>query len=175
MATIEDSQQQEIKDLASVEENTSNIRESTPLLINEGQSTWARMQSKFHCRHNRCCLTSKAAILILLWNLILVADLESLLDPSILGVQFGNIDSLKMTILSVSTYSIVGFLFLFYPLAGCLADIRWGRYKTVVYSVRVIWGSLVVMVVLGGVATASIVIPMIVKLVNDLDIAGSLS
>ena len=94
MATIEDSQQQEIKYLASVEENTSSIRESTPLLKNEEQGTCERMQSKFHCRHNRCCLTSKAAILVLLCNLILVADLESLLDPSILGVQFGNIDSL---------------------------------------------------------------------------------
>jgi muramidase (phage lysozyme) len=40
-------------------------------------------------------------------------------------------------------YSAAAFLFLFYPLAGCLADIRWGRYKTVVYSVHVIWGSLV--------------------------------
>ena len=61
-------------------------------------------------------------------------------------------------------YSVVAFLFLFYPLAGCLADIRWGRYKIVVYSVRVIWGSLVagVTVVLGGVAAVSM-IPVFLK------------
>ena len=72
-------------------------------------------------------------MIVLLWNLILVAGLESLLEPSCFGILFGSIDSLRATILSVSTYSMVGFLFLFYPLAGCLADIRWGRYKTVVY------------------------------------------
>ena len=120
MATIEDSQQQEIKDLASVEEDTSTIRESTPLLRNKERRTSARMQStaRSRCRHRRCCLTSKAAMLVLLWNLILVAGLECLLDPSFFGILFGSIDSLRATILSVSTYSVVGFLFLFYPLAG---------------------------------------------------------
>ena len=118
MATIEDSQQQEIKDQASVEEDTSTIRESTPLLRNKERRTCARMRSKSHCKHRRCCLTSKAAMLVLLWNLILVAGLECLLDPSFFGILFGSIDSLRVTILSVSTYSVVGFLFLFYPLAG---------------------------------------------------------
>ena len=41
-----------------------------------------------------------------------------------------------------------------------MADIRWGRFKTVVNSICVIWGSLVAMVVLGGVGIASIMIPM---------------
>ena len=98
--------------------------------------------------------------------MILVAGLESLLDPSFFGILFGAVDSLRLTILSVSIYSVVAFLFLFYPLAGCLADIQWGRYKTVVYSVRVIWGSLVAMVVLGGVGTASIMISASVILIN---------
>ena len=128
MATI-DSKHHEIKDLATDEENISTSEESTPLIGNEEQRICARMQFKFRCRRQRCCLTSKAAILILLWNLILVAGLESLLDPSFFGIVFGADDSLNMTILSISIYSVVAFLFLFYPLAGCLADIRWGRYK----------------------------------------------
>ena len=39
-------------------------------------------------------------------------------------------DPLTMSIM----YGATTFLFLFYPLAGCLADIRWGRHKTVVNS-----------------------------------------
>ena len=67
----------------------------------------------------------------------------------------------------VIMYSMMAFLFLFYPLAGCLADIRWGRYKTVVYSVRVIWGSLVAVIVFAGVAVASILIPMLLNPQNN--------
>ena len=96
MATIEDSQQHEIKDLASVEENISTTRESTPLLGNEGKRTYARM---FCCnRHQKCCLTSKVAIIILLWNLILVSGLESFLDPSFFGIMIEIYDSLSVTV-----------------------------------------------------------------------------
>ena len=154
MATIKDSQQHQIKDLASAEENIPTSRETAPLLRNERRNTRARMRSNFHCRRQRCCLSSKAALLILLWNVILIAGCESYLDPNFFRavLKFNN-DFNR----SVIMYSVVAFLFLFYPLAGCLADIRWGRYKTVVYSVRVIWGSLVAVVVLGGVATVSMI------------------
>ena len=166
MAIVDGFQQHEIRDLSTAEENIST-GESTPLMGNEERITCARMQLKFRCRHHRCCLTSKAAILILLWNLILVAGLESFLDHSFFSITFGVLDSYRVTFLSVTMYSVVAFLFLFYPLAGCLADICWGRHKTVINSLRVIWGSLVAMVVFGGVGTVSITIPMF--LINSQD------
>ena len=164
MTTIEDSQQHQIKDLASAEENIPTSRETASLFGNERRNIRTRMRCNFHCRRQRCCVSSKAALLILMWNLIIVAGFKSLLDPNLFRVTFetiNDINSLSMT--GVIMYSVVAFFFLFYPLAGCLADIRWGRYKTVVYSVRVIWGSLVAMVVLGGVASASFMIPMFLK------------
>ena len=91
-------------------------------------------------------------LLILLWNLILVAGIESFLYPSYLLDYSGLNDSGSITNLSGTAYSLLAFLFLFYPLAGCLADIRCGRYKTVVNSVCVVWGSLVAIIVLAGVA-----------------------
>ena len=146
MAT-EGFQQHKVKDLSTVKENTF-AREITPLLSeNKRKRTHVRIQPKFHCRRQRCCLTSKAAILILVWNLFIVAGLEVFLDPSIYGyflLYFGSdIYNLGTTIL----YSAVAFLFLFYPLAGCLADIRWGRYKTVVYSLHVIFWDLLFIVI----------------------------
>ena len=84
MATIGDSQQYQIKDLASAEENIpdSVSRETTPLLGNRGRNIRKGTQSNFYCRRQRCCVSSKAALIILLWNLILIAGLECLLDPN---------------------------------------------------------------------------------------------
>ena len=161
MATTEDYHAQtehEIKDLSTAEENMYTS-ERTRLVGNE------RRAIKCRWRHQRCCLTSKAALLILLWNLILVAGLQSFLDPSYFINFFVQGDKLSIIITSGSIYSGLAFLYLFYPLAGCLADIRWGRYKTVVNSLRVIWGSLVVMAVLVSVAVASVMVP--VSLMQD--------
>ena len=157
MATIKNSQQKQIKDLASAKENIPTSRETASLFGNESQNICTRMISKVYCKRQRCCVSSKAALLILLWNLILVAGFESLLDPNFFRVLFESDDSYIILSDSVIMYSVVAFLFLFYPLAGCLADIWWGRYKTVIYSVRVIWGSLVAVVVFTGVVLASMI------------------
>ena len=139
------------------ENNVSDSAKCTPLLGNERQGVFMTLKQKFYCRHQRCCLTSKAAVLILLWNLILVAGLKCFFDPSFYDDTIEHFDIKSITILSGSLYSVIALLFLFYPLAGCLADIQWGRYKTVVNSLCVIWGSLVAM------ATASIMIWVIVN------------
>ena len=164
-------QHQSIKDMATAEENTPTSRGGATLPFgNKRRKIHARMQTNFHCRRQRCCVSSKAALLILLWNFILVASLKGFLDPNYFGIILFRINDdnrTTMTQSSVIIYSVVAFLFLFYPLAGCLADIRWGRYKTVVYSVRVIWGSLVAIVVFAGVAVASILIPMFLNPQNN--------
>ena len=139
MATIEDSQQHQIKDLASAEENIPTSGETAPLLGNERRNTRTRMRSKFHCRRQRCCVSSKAALLILVWNLIIAAGFESLFDPNLFRAALEFDDNFNVSVITYSE-SVVAFLFLFYPLAGCLADIRWGRYKTVVYIVCVLSG-----------------------------------
>ena len=78
MATTdsEDTRQHQIIDLASAEESISTSRETASLSGIEKLNTCARMRSIFHCRCQRCCVSSKAALLILLWNLILAAVLE---------------------------------------------------------------------------------------------------
>jgi hypothetical protein len=101
MVTIDSQQHKIFKDLANAEENVP----CTPLLGNEGRNVRARMQSnRFHCKRQRCCVSSKAAILILMWNLILiVAGLEVLLDPNFFGIMFGTDDNFNTTIFCVIT------------------------------------------------------------------------
>ena len=160
------SQQHEIKELSTAEENTS-MQERTPLMGNKRHSNSVRIQSKICCRRQRCCLTSKAVILILLWNFILVVGFESFLDPNFFGYMVGELDKSSTILLSGSTYAVLAFLFLFYPLAGCLADIRWGRYKTIINSLCfILWGMLFILV-LGGLSLIPSVIPMFLSNSGD--------
>ena len=77
----------------------------------------------------------------------------SYFDPSIytsilcVHLIFGN-----AAIVNGIQFGISVFLLLFYPLAGCLADIRWGRYATIVNSLHFMFLSLVLTGVLIGLA-----------------------
>ena len=164
MATIEDSQEHEIKDLSTIEENISTSRESTPLIGNRRQRTYAKVRTKFQCRCQRCYLKSKAAILILVWNFILVVGFESFLDPNFFGYMVGELDTI---LVSGSVYAALAFLFLFYPLAGCLADIQWGRYKTITNSLCFILWGLLSLIVLGGLAATLSMTPLIMDSSTD--------
>ncbi len=98
-------------------------------------SVLARRTGRYRCTHK--CVSSKAALLILIWSCP-VALLYGL------GAEFS---SAYTVILSVSegSYAIIifflllcnctsAFFWFFFPLAGFLADVKFGRYKTVLYS-----------------------------------------
>ena len=144
--------------------------ENTPLLGTvRPRRCFAKVMSKFRSRN--CCLrSSKAALLILVWNLIISFGMLGFLDPSWYIALFsetlfsnwvGDYSS-AITITGV-VYGFSALLLLFYPLAGYLADIRWGRYKTVVNSLCVILWSLVLAIVLACVATLSFIPVMILS------------
>ena len=97
----------------------------------------------------------KAAWLILLWNLIIVTSLSTFFDPSFYVYSIDSVSAFEAVrvqsfFIIPALYGISAFLLLFYPLAGCLADIRWGRYKTIVSSVRVILWSFTLTVLFSG-------------------------
>ena len=63
---------------------STGARETTPLLVSretERQGSGCSVNIQARCRR-RCCLRSKAAWLILLWNLIIVTSLSTFFDPS---------------------------------------------------------------------------------------------
>ena len=118
-----------------------------------------RRQSRKFCSFRRFCPKSKAAILILVWNLIIVTSLDIFLDPSLYAIKVGQFDSHIATGLA---YGIFAFLLLLYPLAGYLADVKWGRYKTIINSLCFMFWSMLIGVMLIGVALATSV-PFLVK------------
>ena len=101
-------------------------------------------------------MRSKAALLILVWNLIIASGVASFFDPSSYTSVLLLLNSSTTTFyeqrlqVSGGTYGIGAFLLLFYPLAGYLADVQFGRHRMVVYSLYFIFLSAAVMLVVGG-------------------------
>ncbi len=59
-------------------------------------------------------------------------------------------------------YAVFAFWLLFYPLAGYLADVRYGRYKVVRCGVCTTWCGLLTSIVIGVIVNA-IVLPLILS------------
>ena len=105
----------------------STITEEVPLIITT--PTVSLLKRRY--RNTRKCITSKAALLVLLWAFILPPGYVALIHPELLHLEF-----LKQA----SKYAIHPTVLLllivqcFFPLAGHLADTKIGRYKTIILS-----------------------------------------
>ena len=75
-----------------------------------------------------CCVGSKAARLVLLWNFAVLLAYRLLYNSDVV-MQVGH------TTIALIVYAIVlTFIAVFSPVAGLLTDIRFSRYRAVVYS-----------------------------------------
>ena len=100
--------------------------EDTPLLPGRRRS-WLAMRYG----NTRKCVSNKAALLILLWSFVVGLWGAMLLNPEMYL-------SILAFIYSFATYGVVVIFTCFSPLAGILADIKFGRYKTVVTSLFIV-------------------------------------
>ena len=123
--------------------------ENTSLLNNEPDelhNCFAHVKSKFR---RQSCLKSKPVILILVWTFLasvlhwIFTDPSSVVTPVSLLYFF---DNSSFIIVIGSTYVYFAILQLFYPLAGYIADVRYGRYKCVIGS---LWGFIAGSVLVG--------------------------
>ena len=92
-------------------------------------------------------MKSKAAILVLTWNFCITILLTSWLDPIYYTTIVADDYRISTGFIVPVFCGMAAILYLFYPLAGCLADIKCGRYKSIVYSLCFIPWSLLL---LGG-------------------------
>ena len=117
--------------------------EKTPLQRNTKRCYGAGFRSQ--CKA-RCCVKSKAALLLLFSSSLVSLSLTTLVHPNMYLSLGSLVFEYKSVIRSIEVippvvYSLFALLYLFYPLAGCLADIRCGRYKTAIHSLWFIAGS----------------------------------
>ena len=130
--------------------NTIN-GEDTALLPDKTRPRWSWSWLAMRYGTTRKCVSSKAALLILLWTVLVFL---------LYGILLNNINLLFLLNLDIGiTYPITfvgtaigAACFLIFPFAGFLADVNYGRYKVVFTSLclLVLFGSL--LLVVGGVA-----------------------
>jgi peptide/histidine transporter 3/4 len=94
----------------------------------------------------KCCIRSKSALLILFWQLFITFTYGYVLEFGLVAAtsipylwNYQQVDQFQ--VYATTLFALLAIVYLFYPLAGCLADIRCGRYKTVLYSLWIITGS----------------------------------
>ena len=88
-------------------------------------------------QRGRSCLKSKAAALVLFWNMFVLLAFQLFLEPNIFADNdFGNITTYKP---SIMIYGFSALLLLLFPLAGFVADICFGRFKTLQCSLWNMW------------------------------------
>ena len=93
----------------------------------------------------RCCLKSKAVLVILCWNTLLTLMFMPWMEISTYSLIISTVKNISISnalpIAVPSFYSFQAVLYLLYPLAGCLADTKCGRYKTIFCSLWLtFWG-----------------------------------
>ena len=109
-------------------------------------------------------IKSKAANMILFWTFIMYFVHGIALDPnnsfSLLisvrrSLEISAYKSSKSTfsgsiayiyVIGSAVYGMIAVWLLFYPLAGYLADVRYGRYKVVLCSLKLMWFALIIFV-----------------------------
>ena len=124
--------------------------ETTPLLVKKTSSTWwSRCVLK--CKTTRKCVSSKSALLILFWCFGLGLWNGLALNPDLYLRNF-------TLIYTLAGYGFVALVFCFFPLAGFLADVKYGRYKMVVRSLCLLLITIPLLVVAAGGITVSILV-----------------
>ena len=140
--------------------DTQNRHKLPEVIPPPRSNSWMSLSFRKYRNVNKC-ITSKSALLILLWILLV---------SIILGISYwGVLASIYYSKSNITTlfttnntralnevydtgprivgYITAAFVFCFYPLAGFLADNRFGRYKTVTKSLYLLTATLITAVV----------------------------
>ena len=125
--------------------------QSTRLLVNTTSEDSSPLQQKSVCiscpPSKYLCLPSKAAILILLWTVI-VGTMYYIFMGLAAVIQVNNSQiNIGFSVYDPLPYAIFTIIMMFYPLSGFIADVCCGRLKTVVVSLVILLFSLTILLI----------------------------
>ena len=109
--------------------------ESRRLLDNNGDSS-RNPHLKFCSLAYHFCLPSKAAYLILLWTVVVGCVYYGMLEVAVVGMHTYRTGGPSAAMYESTTYAMLAFIMMFYPLSGLVADVCCGRLKTVAISLE---------------------------------------
>ena len=159
---------------AAIPQDTQNadcsITETTPLVV---KNSAVRRTGLLRRLRESVLIKSKAANMILVWSAMMYLLHGSLLNPdnfftvpinqlvsTTLLPGHGSLGVMQYTVMIGSgVYAFIAIWLLFYPLAGYLADVRYGRYSIVIFGIRFVWAGTIILIV-GGVVGSAIFLPL---------------
>ena len=109
--------------------------EMDPLLNRTGINTRVKLKLQLSCKLKYFCLSSKAAILIVLWTAVIGTAYTFIKDVvALLIVTSPYAHTVDVAILDVIPYAALTILMTLYPLSGFFADVYCGRFKIALIS-----------------------------------------
>ena len=164
----------------------SSLNETQPLL--QPLSRTATFRTCCHRQHRLLCVRSKPAFLVTVWKFIVAAVYgPDMVSAILVLLKYGGLHGLPhFVVIALTSYTSLALWTLFFPLAGFIADVYVGRFKTLLTSLWLIWiASLVTSVgavtfylvkddtkLLGGIEVPFIVLGSIFGLVMAVGLAG---
>ena len=138
-----------IQSSSSCSEQLTNL--ATSLIEREDRDSLRPVQGaaeslRVRYRRTRKCITSKAALIILMWSFAVSLVYSIVFNPDI----YVQIFSSGIFWIGLIPYGIVPIVLCFFPLAGFLADTKFGRYKTVTVSLYIIMPPMALLLVAEG-------------------------
>ena len=143
-----------------------NVSNTTPLV-----------KANHHKRNMKSLLIkSKAAAIILFWTALMSLVCGFALNPEVyyfvpnvlrINVFIPILSNTNFGV-NIGVYACFAIWLLFYPLAGYLADVRYGRYKVVKCSLFTAWcGFLIVLIIMALVCTSLLPVILLIPWNND--------
>ena len=123
--------------MVSIETNFE-LDENTPFLRSTVRSPWATLKDRY--KNTRKYIISKGALAILVWMFTASILYNIVFDPE--TFTFTTVLP-NNSITYIIVYGVLAIIFCFYPIAGYLADNKYGRYKTVVFGLWLLLPSLI--------------------------------
>ena len=104
-------------------------------------SRTATVHACCHRQHQLLCVRSKPAFLVIVWKFFVAAVFGPKMVASILVLMlYGGLPGLPhFVVIVLASYASLALLTLFFPLAGFIADVYVGRFKTLFTSLWFIW------------------------------------
>ena len=110
--------------------------EVQPLLSQSSINSQSLVQTiRICCRPKYLCLSSKAAILIILWTVVVGTTYTFIKDLVAIVINTSHYArTVDVAVLDLIPYAVLAVIMTFYPLSGFIADVCCGRFKTVMIS-----------------------------------------
>ena len=145
----------------AIEDGCKNEVQSNIAIFEKIRTCWSTARRRHLASHR--CVASKAAVLMLLWSFLM--SLVYNLPYQLIHVLHFEIEKeVHSKFVLLGFYTFLASIYIFSPLAGFLADNKFGRYKIVVASIYAVLIALIVAMVIICVLTLRHILPDVVKM-----------